>query len=86
MNRLPGRFELDEPIYCRIHIRGYVRPDAEGQWSSLRVSGITGDEGPESLLAGELSDQAELLGIINHLADLGHAIISLECSHGALPL
>ena len=69
-----------EPATYRIVILGTL----DKQWSDY-CGGMTIehqnflDQYPVTILTGQLTDQAALVGVINSLYDMGCPIISVEC-------
>jgi hypothetical protein len=79
MRELSHHFRVDEPLLCRIRIQGDIGRVWLMCWRGLKLAHVAAPDGaPESLLTGQLADQAALLGIINYLSDLGHFILSVE--------
>jgi hypothetical protein len=69
----------DEPATYRIHVRGTLDSSWSSQLGDLAIAVDTVQVGePHTLLTGRLADQAALLGVLNHLAELGLALVSVE--------
>jgi len=70
----------DEPLSCRILAAGEINKAAVACWNGLQVTTLPADDGAtESLVRGKLPDQSALIGVVNHLYNLGFAILSIEC-------
>lgn len=70
---------IDEPGTYRIRVRGRLSKSwVDSMWASMSVTIDTTDPEPESVLLGEVVDQAHLLGIVNALYNMGYPVIVLE--------
>jgi hypothetical protein len=69
----------DEPATYRIRARGTLDASWSSELGGLAMAPDTAKDGePETVLSGRLADQAALLGVLNYLADLGFALVSVE--------
>jgi hypothetical protein len=66
------------PEYCEIKIKGYLDQHWSDWFSSLTLTHL---EGNETLLAGELLDQAALHGLLERIRDLNLTLISVTCGY-----
>jgi len=79
MTAADGTAWPDEPAAYRITARGTLDPSWSGQLGDLAIAVDTADvREPVTVLTGRLADQAALLGVLNHLAELGLALVSVE--------
>jgi hypothetical protein len=82
MNQLVPEVPLDLPTHYRIYVTGVVA----SSWVE-RYLGMTSalvelkDEPDQTVLVGEVTDQAALIGIINALYHKGHTVVSVERIH-----
>jgi hypothetical protein len=68
------RFADDTPARYQIQVRGTLDP----RWSAwFDQLAITHDGEGNTLLAGLISDQAALYGLINRLRDLGMTLLAV---------
>jgi hypothetical protein len=65
----------------RIVVRGTIREPPVGPLEGMRIE-VTGEE---SVLVGDVVDQAQLQGLIGWLSDLGVEIVSINPLGGARP-
>lgn len=73
--------DIDEPLDCCIRVAGEVGETTVACWSALQLTSVPMEDGfHESLLRGSLPDQSALIGVVNHLYDLGFVILSVECT------
>ena len=71
----------DQPLTCRIRAVGIVTEASVACWDSLQVTRAPCDDGSvESVVRGRLPDQSALIGVVNHLYNLGFVILSVECN------
>jgi hypothetical protein len=74
----------DQPLTCRIRAAGIVSEAAVACWDSLQVTRMPCPDGSvESVVGGRLADQSALIGVVNHLYNLGFVILSVECNTAA---
>lgn len=75
----PHSSVMDEPAPYRIRVYGCVSEQWIGGYWDLTTIVFRPGTGPAStVMVGEVTDQAALIGLINMLYDLGHAILSVE--------
>ena len=75
----PFHVPLDQPAEYRIAILGPLEDQLVERLGDLRVSRERSQAGDEiSVLRGELTDQAALIGILVQLYNRGHCLLSLE--------
>lgn len=73
------RLKIEDPATYRIHVQGCL----EEVWSD-RLANMTitmkmkEKESPVSMLVGRITDQAELIGVLNGLYELRMPILSME--------
>lgn len=73
------KFHMDEPGAYRIRVRGYLNALwVESLWATKSVTVYAQQSRDESVIIGEVMDQAQLLGIVNALHDRGYSVIELE--------
>ena len=78
MERLPLA-PMDEPATYRIRIMGVLESDlAERFWGMTSSTVEKIGEKEQTVLVGEVADQAALVGIINALYNSGHTVVSVE--------
>ncbi len=77
---LPGLINPDTPAQYRIHALGVFSPRwldmLSGDWA---IADRPAARPGATVLVGRVVDQAALLGVINHLYDLGLSLLSVEC-------
>lgn len=72
--------EARAALQCRIRAGGHVSEAAVAPWGSLCVRTLPPrNDRPESEVRGLLADQSALIGVVNHLYNLGYPILSVEC-------
>lgn len=70
---------MDEPGIYRIRVRGHLSPSWVGSlWENMSVTLYFSDLKAETVIIGEVIDQAQLLGIVNALYGKGYAVVGLE--------
>ncbi len=72
-------YHMDQPAHYRIRLHGYVSErwaNSYGEMSAKVI--ITADGQTETELTGLVVDQAALLGLINLLYAMGHAVVAVE--------
>jgi hypothetical protein len=70
---------MDMPATYRICITGVLESGvAERYWGMKSTSVEQIDEPGQTVLIGEVADQAALVGIINALYNFGHTVVSVE--------
>lgn len=77
------RLRRDASAIYRIRLEGSLNADWFGYLSDLSISLVyTEDGAPVTILHGEVADQAELMGVLNNVYDLGYPLLSVECLDG----
>jgi hypothetical protein len=70
---------MDEPGTFRIRVSGTPSRDwLRAFWDNVCIDPLVSDGEVEVMLIGELPDQAALIGLINALYNMGHAVIAIE--------
>ena len=70
---------MDMPATYRICVLGGLENDyAERHWGMTSTPVEQTDKPQQTVLVGEVIDQAALVGIINALYNGGHAVVSVE--------
>ncbi len=64
------------PDYYEIKIKGHLDPRWSDWFAGLQLTHL---EGNETLLAGELPDQASLHGLLERIRDLNLTLMSVNC-------
>ena len=76
LNRL---VPMDMPVTYRICIIGVLESGlAERYWGMISSPVKPMGEPEQTVLVGEVADQAALVGIINALYNYGHTVVSVE--------
>jgi hypothetical protein len=65
-------------ISCRIRIKGKLDESWSARLGALRITTLAGGEAVETVLEGDVTDQAALTGVLSTLGDLNLAIISVD--------
>lgn len=72
-------YHMDRAALYRIRLNGYVSARLASNYGEMSATVIKTDDGQtETELAGRVTDQAALVGLINMLYDLGHAVMAVE--------
>ena len=72
-------YNMDRAARYRIRLNGYVSARLASNYGEMSATVITTDDGrTETELAGRVTDQAALVGLINMLYDLGHVVVAIE--------
>jgi hypothetical protein len=75
----PARRAFDQPGEYRIHTLGTLDASWSRCFCDLTIYHYQGADGTDfTTLAGKLVDQAALIGVLNHIHDLGLSLISVE--------
>ena len=78
MERFP-LVPMDMPATYRICVMGCLESRyAERFWGMTSTPVEQVDEPEQTILVGEVADQAALVGIINALYNMGHTVVSVE--------
>ena len=78
MDRLPP-VPMDMPATYRICVTGRLECDfAERLWGMTASPVAKIGEPEQTVLVGEVADQAALIGIMNALYNSGHTVVSVE--------
>jgi hypothetical protein len=73
------RSSIDTPATYRICVTGIIESSrAQRYWGMTSTSVQMADKQEQSILLGEIADQAALVGIINALYNFGHSVVSVE--------
>ena len=79
MNELVSEIPLDLPAHYRIYVTGVLYSSwVERYWGMTSSLVELKDEPDQTVLVGEVTDQAALIGIFNALYGKGHTVISVE--------
>lgn len=69
-------WDRDEPARYEIRIRGHL----DGRWAGwFEGLTITLEENGDTLLTGQVADQAALHGLLKRVRDLGMPLLSVNC-------
>ena len=72
-------FPMDMPATYCICVTGCLESDlAERLWGMTASPAEKAGETEQTLLVGEVADQAALIGIMNALYNSGHTVVSVE--------
>ena len=63
---------------CRIRVKGQLDPSWSDRMGGMRIITLCGAAGTETVLEGQLPDQAALQGVIVALGDLNLALVSVD--------
>ena len=69
-------------MYVEVRIKGTLKPDWSDWFEALTISSPSDGE---TLLSGELPDQAALLGLLNRVHSLNLKLLSYSQSDSSLP-
>ena len=67
---------LTDPASYHIRIKGQVGPEWSEWFGGMTIAY---DETNETMLSGQVVDQAALYGILNKIRDLGLPLLSITC-------
>lgn len=82
MTELIPEVPLDLPAHYRIYVTGVLdRSWVERYWGMTSNLVELRDEPDQTVLVGEVADQAALIGVINALYSKGHTVVSVERLH-----
>ena len=80
MDREKRSFTLDRPTIYRICVQGELDQSWSEYLHGMAISSwLDQDQGPITVLTGELTDQAALLGILNSLYNLSLSLLCVDC-------
>jgi hypothetical protein len=82
MSNTPSANDLkfDGPAVYRIRVSGRVPASWSSRLEGMAITVFSTDTGPHvTSLVGELSDQADLAGVLNALYGLHLPVLSVEC-------
>ena len=72
--------EFDGPAVYRVRVRGRLGASWSDRLGGMTITVFSADTGPWfTSLVGELSDQADLVGVLNTLYGLHLPVLSVEC-------
>jgi hypothetical protein len=72
--------QLSSPARYRIRIQGYLDNTWAGQLGQLTFTNYLASKQPsETVITGQVKDQAELLWILERLYGLGFPLLTVEC-------
>ena len=75
-----GTLTMDLPAVYRIRVVGRVDPGTSGRIAGMQITKSGDSAGHvETLLIGQLSDQAALSGVLNTLYEMHLPVKSVEC-------
>jgi hypothetical protein len=75
MNRSPGGSGPTEPVRYEIRVQGVLDPRWSAWFEGLRV---TSDERGQTTIAGPVTDQAGLHGLLTKVRDLGLPLLEVR--------
>jgi hypothetical protein len=82
MTEIIPEVPLDMPAHYCIHVMGVLDSSWAERYLGLTSTPIEQSGKPlETILAGEIADQAALLGVINALYHKGHTVVSVKRIH-----
>ena len=71
---------MEEPATYRITVQGHLAESWSDRLGSIHVASICHTtDANQTILVGEMPDQAALFGVLNMLSDLHLPLVSLEC-------
>jgi hypothetical protein len=74
-NKRSSKPDINQPLVYQIRIKGHVSP----QWTDwFEGLAITLEESGDTLLTGEVADQAALHGLLKKVRDLGMPLLSVN--------
>jgi hypothetical protein len=76
-------FTFDRPGKYRIRVQGFLHESLSERLGGLHITTSTlMDQGPVTVLVGQLRDQAELTGVLNALYQRHLTLLSVEHLNG----
>ncbi|MGB5705564.1 MAG: hypothetical protein WBM41_01930 [Arenicellales bacterium] len=71
--------EFGGPVTYRVAVRGKLDPDWSDRLAGMAITNTTGESGEaDTVLFGQIRDQAELSGVLETLYDLHLSILRVE--------
>jgi hypothetical protein len=74
-----SRLRSDKPAFYHIKIQGDLSPKWSDYLGGLDISVTNEPGGPQTILEGELQDQAAAMGVLDSLYNLGYLILEIVC-------
>ena len=82
MSELFSEIPLDLPAHYRVVVTGVLDSSwVERHWVMTSSPVELGGETEQTVLVGEVADQAALMGVFNALYNMGHTVVSVERIH-----
>jgi len=69
---------MDQPTQYQIKIKGYLDPSLADSFDGLTLSNL---ESGETLISGQIQDQAALQGVLKRINNLGLTLISVNSTN-----
>lgn len=76
---MPQRITRHEPAAYRIQIQGALAGHWTDYLGGLNIEVSRQDEPPVTTLSGSVLDQGALMGVLNHLYNMGFPLLTVEC-------
>jgi len=76
-NLVSNTAQFATPGNYRIEIQGHLRPDWNDRFGAMQIVSLEADSAV-TVLQGHVSDQAELVGILNTLYELHLPLLSVQ--------
>jgi hypothetical protein len=78
-NAAKERLKMEDPVTYRICVQGCLEDVWADRLANMTIKmDLTNDQAPVSVLAGNLRDQSELLGVLNGLYQMRVPILLVE--------
>ena len=82
MSELFSEIPLDLPAHYRVVVTGVLDSSwVERHWGMTSSPVELSGEPDQTVLVGEVVDQAALMGVFNALYNMGHTVVSVERIH-----
>ena len=82
MSELVSEIPLDLPAHYRVVVTGVLDSSwVERHWGMTSSPVELRGETEQTVLVGEVADQAALMGVFNALYNMGHTVVSVERIH-----
>jgi len=82
MSELFPEAPLDLPAHYRLYVTGVLDSSwVERHWGMTSTLVELIGEPDQTVLVGEVADQAALMGVFNALYNMGHTVVSVERLH-----